>query len=188
MLPPVGRRRNLAIYFFRLVFVYVFMWLPAVVISFIWGTYSYSDGSERNTWIYAAGATWSHLQGLVSVIVSLTKPDIKKAFLGTITCGWWDKKLAKEKEESQIRSSTGITLSGNNDDDERRDSAGGPSKRFSIMSSIVRINRHISQTNWETESVGGEEQDGDNQADRSEGFALEEDEEKVELEAQTEID
>lgn len=102
MLPPVGRRRNLAIYFFRLVFVYVFMWLPAVVISFIWGTYSYSDGSERNTWIYAAGATWSHLQGLVSVIVSLTKPDIKKAFLGTITCGWWDKKLAKEKEESQM--------------------------------------------------------------------------------------
>ena len=56
------------------------------------------------------------------------------------------------------------------------------------MSSIVRINRHISQTNWETESVGGEEQDGDNQADRSEGFALEEDEEKVEHEAQTEID
>jgi len=106
-----------------------------------------------------------------------------RAFLGTITCGWWDKKLEKEKEESQRRSSTGITY-----DDERRDSAGGPSKRFSIMSSIVRMNRHISQTNWETESVGDEEQDGNNQADQQEGFALDEDEEKVEHEAQTEID
>lgn len=53
------------------------------------------------------------------------------------------------------------------------------------MSSIVRMNRHISQTNWETESVGDEEQEGNNQ---QEGFALEEDKEKVEHEAQTEID
>ena len=35
MVPPVGRRRNLALYFFRLIFVFVFMWLPFIVITFV---------------------------------------------------------------------------------------------------------------------------------------------------------
>ena len=37
--------------------------------------------------VFWIGATWSHLQGLVSVWAIALKPDIRIAFIGTVTCG-----------------------------------------------------------------------------------------------------
>lgn len=84
MLPPAGRRRNLAVYFFRLVFASVFMWLSFIIVAFVWGALASDDGGEVNSWIFWAGASWSHLQGLISVLISLTKPRYERFVLGYI--------------------------------------------------------------------------------------------------------
>ena len=85
----VGRRRNLALYFFRLIFVFVFMWLPFIVITFVVNP---AIPGPQNPWLLWTGAAWSHLQGLVSVLVSCTKEDIEDCLVGTIM---WS--LLKEK-------------------------------------------------------------------------------------------
>ena len=73
LLPKQGRRRNLSIYFFRLIFVYFFMWTPSLVICLV------GNFVKISPWVYWAGAAWSHLQGLASSLATLTKPDIKEA-------------------------------------------------------------------------------------------------------------
>lgn len=77
MLPPVGLRRDLALYFFRLFLVFFFMWLPFIIFAFV--------TRNENSWVGWFGAAWSHLQGLVSVLFGLTKADIKEGFLETYT-------------------------------------------------------------------------------------------------------
>lgn len=72
MLPPSGRRRILAVYFFRLAAVLLLMWLPGLLLFFV-------NFAFVNPWVQWAGAAWSHLQALVSALVSLLKPDIWKA-------------------------------------------------------------------------------------------------------------
>jgi hypothetical protein len=80
LLPPMGRRRNLSLYFFRLVFVYFFMWFPFALICTV------GNFVNISSWIFWAGAAWSHLQGLASALVSLTKPDIKEAVVSFLCC------------------------------------------------------------------------------------------------------
>jgi hypothetical protein len=80
LLPPMGRRRNLSLYFFRLVFVYFGMWFPFVAIC-VGGNFV-----EISSWYFWAGAAWSHLQGLLSSLMSLTKPDIKEAVVSFLCC------------------------------------------------------------------------------------------------------
>jgi hypothetical protein len=55
LLPPTGKRRLLAIYFFRLVVAFVLMWIPALVLIFI-------VGSWISPWATWTGGSWSHLQ------------------------------------------------------------------------------------------------------------------------------
>ena len=80
LLPKQGRRRNLSIYFFRLIFVYFFMWTPSLFFSLL------GNFVKLSPWVYWIGATWSHLQGLASSIATLTKPDIKDAVLSFLAC------------------------------------------------------------------------------------------------------
>ena len=72
LMPTVGKRRILTVYFLRLAIVFVVMWLPALLFLFILGAWI-------PHWLVWAGGAWSHLQGLVSSILSLGKPDIKSA-------------------------------------------------------------------------------------------------------------
>ena len=80
LLPITGRTRMIFFYFLRLVVVYLVMWLPTAVMLFV----VVKDGYWTS---WSAGA-WSHLQGLVSVTVSLHKPDIRQAFFDFLCCRW----------------------------------------------------------------------------------------------------
>ena len=72
LLPPSGRRRILAVFFFRLAAVFLVMWLPGLFLLFV-------NLSSGTPWVQWAGGAWTHLQALVSALVSLLKPDIWKA-------------------------------------------------------------------------------------------------------------
>jgi len=78
LLPLSGRVRFLALYFLRIVIVFVGMWLPSII--FIFGV------SMRNYHLSVWGGTWSHMQGLVSAAVCMSKPDVKEAVLNFIRC------------------------------------------------------------------------------------------------------
>jgi hypothetical protein len=79
LLPPSGKRRLLAIYFFRLISAFWIMWIPTLVILFVVTT-------GVPTSVLFAGGTWSHLQGAVSAGLSLMKPDIKDAVKNFVLC------------------------------------------------------------------------------------------------------
>lgn len=78
MLPVNGDTRVLYIFFMRLAAVFVLMWLPSIVIIFAMGL--------PHFWLVWFGGTWSHLQGFVSTVFILSKPDIRKATMNLITC------------------------------------------------------------------------------------------------------
>lgn len=79
LLPPTGKRRLLTVYFGRLILVFYVMWLPTLLILF-------ALASFVPPWVQFVGGLWSHLQGLVSAVVSLMKPDIYKAIMNFLTC------------------------------------------------------------------------------------------------------
>lgn len=81
-LPPKGKRRQLVIYFFRLVLVFVIMWVPALVFLFI-------TGQWLNPWVKWVGGTWCHIQGAASAIACLWKPDVSRAVLELLQCRVW---------------------------------------------------------------------------------------------------
>jgi len=83
MLPPPGQRATLYMYF-SLIFVFVFMWLPFILITFVWGP---ASPGVDSTWVLWIGAQFSHLQGLATVWTILFKMDIRSAFVGTLSCG-----------------------------------------------------------------------------------------------------
>ena len=87
LLPPVGQRRSLVIYFARLIFVFAVMWTPALIIRFI---------PAIPPWVNWVGGTWGHLQGAVSAAVSLMKDDIFDAVRAFVTC-------SKEKTDEELR-------------------------------------------------------------------------------------
>jgi len=89
LLPPTGRRRILAIYFFRLSVVFVVMWLPGLLFLFV-------AGAWLDPWVAWAGGSWSHLQGAVSALVSLLKPDIWETVLDFWTCNHFQKNRTKD--------------------------------------------------------------------------------------------
>jgi len=119
MVPPVGRRRNLALYFFRLIFVFVFMWLPFIVITFVVNP---ALPGPQNPWLLWTGAAWSHLQGLVSVIVSCTKEDIKDCLVGTLTCDHCLKRRRREDNNRRQRNTTITHMTHSNATDDHENS------------------------------------------------------------------
>ena len=81
LMPPPGKRRRLVWYFARLIAVYFGMWFPMMVVCSIGSNTNLSD------WIYWSGAAWSHLQGLVSAVLSATyKEDIWEACCALLCC------------------------------------------------------------------------------------------------------
>lgn len=80
LFPPPGQRRLFTIYFGRLIIVFLVMWIPTLVLMFLFSPF-------MPQWVDFLGGSWSHLQGGISAILALLKPDIKDAFLKFLTCG-----------------------------------------------------------------------------------------------------
>jgi len=78
LLPSHGNGRYLAVFFTRLLVVFVVMWLPSFVMIYVI--------SAKSFWGAMIGGAWSHLQGLVSAILCLRKPDIGESFWHLLTC------------------------------------------------------------------------------------------------------
>jgi len=76
MLSPKGRTRGVFLFFMRLTIVFVVMWLPALILIF----------ASPNVILLSIGVILSHLQGMVSVLLCLTKLDIRISVINLITC------------------------------------------------------------------------------------------------------
>lgn len=80
LLPQSGHTRVLSVYFLRVVIVFSVTWVPYYVIyEYAW---RYTEPSPLIQISYYIGS----LQGLVSVSVAMTKPDIKRAVLNFVRC------------------------------------------------------------------------------------------------------
>mmetsp|Transcript_18534 Transcript_18534/g.45922 ORF Transcript_18534/g.45922 Transcript_18534/m.45922 type:complete len:451 (-) Transcript_18534:524-1876(-) len=79
LMPPRGQRRLFTIYFGRLIAVFMIMWIPTILLMFIFSPW-------LPQWVDFVGGSWSHLQGGVSAFLILLKPDIQDAFLNFVTC------------------------------------------------------------------------------------------------------
>jgi len=127
MLPPSGRRRILAIYFFRLAAVFLIMWLPGLLLLFVIGAW-------MDPWVEWAGGSWSHLQGAVSALVSLMKPDIWKA----VSDFWFCRSDKGNIQTDESRSSQFMTTL---------------SARGSILVNNFKSRRSLSTSKFGTSSV-----------------------------------
>jgi hypothetical protein len=78
LLPPQGKRRVLTIYFFRMAFVFLFMWIPNAFVN-----YFFPRTPALLKWIIIG---WSHLHGFVAAATSLLKPDIWQAVRDFLCC------------------------------------------------------------------------------------------------------
>lgn len=79
LMPPQGRSRILSMFFFRIIFVYLVMWAPFVVLI------NLVNYVHISSWLNWTGSAWSHLQGAVSVGIAMTKPDIREALVHFVT-------------------------------------------------------------------------------------------------------
>ena len=79
LLPPAGKRRLLALYFGRIVVVFLVMWGPFFLLNFVFALW-------MPTWVMFFGGIFSHLQGPASAGVSLLKPDIYVAVQDLLHC------------------------------------------------------------------------------------------------------
>ncbi|CAJ1937600.1 unnamed protein product [Cylindrotheca closterium] len=96
LLPPMGKRRLLSVYFGRLLLVYCVMWIPAILFIFI------IPGSLKvPAWTAFAGGTWSHLQTFVSCCAIVMKPDINEAYKDFMLCRIGRKKREEEEEQKK---------------------------------------------------------------------------------------
>jgi hypothetical protein len=89
------RARQLSIYFGRIFLCVLVMWTPSLFFAMLF--------PMRSSWGLWAGGVWGHLQAVMSAVMCLTKPDIRKAVLGLFWCACcrgeeekiWPAKLSK---------------------------------------------------------------------------------------------
>uniref|UniRef100_A0A7S4B9V0 G-protein coupled receptors family 1 profile domain-containing protein n=1 Tax=Chrysotila carterae TaxID=13221 RepID=A0A7S4B9V0_CHRCT len=62
--------RSLAVFYLRILLIYLLFWGPTIVMVYMVPLY---------VWVGWAGGTWSHLQGLFSALLCLTKKDVQEA-------------------------------------------------------------------------------------------------------------
>lgn len=80
LLPSKGRTRVLSLYFLRVVLVFLLTWVPFLILVDV--TY-YKTAS---LWMLGLAYYFASLQGLLSVIVALGKPDINRAVVNLLLC------------------------------------------------------------------------------------------------------
>mmetsp|Transcript_22181 Transcript_22181/g.48365 ORF Transcript_22181/g.48365 Transcript_22181/m.48365 type:complete len:403 (-) Transcript_22181:424-1632(-) len=68
-----SRARSLAFFYMRILMVFLLFWAPTVLFVYV---------APLNTvWLAWAGGSWSHLQGLASALLCLTKRDVYNAVI-----------------------------------------------------------------------------------------------------------
>jgi hypothetical protein len=80
LLPPTGKRRELTIYFFRITFIFIFFWIPMLLVYFIF--------RGLPPWAMFGFAVFTHSAGGVSAVYSTYKPDIGRATRNFLRCKW----------------------------------------------------------------------------------------------------
>lgn len=76
-----SRTRTLALFFARIVICFVVFWVPAVLLFSLEKHSTSSNGS-----MHYAGWYLQSVQGIVSTIICLLKPDVKSAVVSFVTC------------------------------------------------------------------------------------------------------
>jgi hypothetical protein len=80
LLPRQGRTRILSLYFLRVVLVFLLTWVPFLILVDV--TY-YKTAS---LWMLGLAYFFASFQGLLSVVVAMGKPDVKRAVLNLLCC------------------------------------------------------------------------------------------------------
>jgi hypothetical protein len=78
LMPPTGKRRLLTMYYMRVMAAFVVMWVPFVITVFF--------VAGGRPWLSWFGGAWAHLQGPVSGVFVLMKPDITQAYKQLMCC------------------------------------------------------------------------------------------------------
>ena len=124
LLPPTGKRRELSIYFFRIVVVFLTMWIPSIFLLFVAGGWFPVSS-------VVVGGSWSHLQGAVSATASVMKRDIREAVWEFLTCR--SPSFDRERRRTPSQSNT------NNFAQRSRTRGGGPMIRSSSSGFLSEI-------------------------------------------------
>eukprot|EP00797_Seminavis_robusta_P021717 Sro33_g021750.1 n/a (374) ;mRNA; r:157288-158409 len=80
LLPASGRTRVLSLYFLRVIIVFMLTWIPYFII------YEIAWNVTHSRWMVHCSYYLGSLQGLVSVAVAMSKPDVKRAVLRFLNC------------------------------------------------------------------------------------------------------
>ena len=165
LLPPRGRRRELAVYFFRIFICFALFWMPALVTMRVFSGVS-------SPWVVWSFGLIAHAQGLASNLLTLLKRDIRLAVQDFVSCYWGGRNnsnYSRRRREKRRRSSH-IAISGefNTNDDAHgggRSSfflGGGSGDRSSNFFGGGRSSNFLSTSGFSQyfRAVNGRKQDG----------------------------
>lgn len=102
LLPRSGRTRVLSLYFLRVVIVFLVTWVPYFII------YEIAWNVTHSRWMVHISYYLGSVQGLMSVVVALSKPDIKRAVFQFVSCGQKKKKLNRSRPRRVLGTSLDV--------------------------------------------------------------------------------
>merc|ERR1712238_222663 len=81
LIPSItGRVKYIALYYLRIILVFVFLWLPAtLLLAFSRKRYSELINIEYNPKLFSIALIFCSLQPIFSTCMAMTKPDVRKA-------------------------------------------------------------------------------------------------------------
>jgi hypothetical protein len=104
-----GRLREISLYFFRIIVVYLVVWLPSIALMLTTGPVRSRDFiklteesstenlyEERNVFLYPAGLLLCAIQAIVSTGMALSKTDVRKYVIDLLTLSY-----CRHREEDQ---------------------------------------------------------------------------------------
>ena len=94
LLPPRGYRRELAIYYFKIIFVVFFVWMPYLVV-FV------ALRGRVHPWVVWTMGAVAHSQTMISAVLACQKSDIREAVAEFWCRGCCNKKSTAESEHQQ---------------------------------------------------------------------------------------
>ena len=99
LLPSMkGPLRVLALYFFRIIVVFLLLWLPGVLLlSFACNWKWDNSGDDYNDILYPVGLTFCSIQPICSTGMALTKPDVRVAILRFVRFSYCRKEEIQEE-------------------------------------------------------------------------------------------
>ena len=85
-----GRMRELAFFFARIVLVFIFIWIPAIILITIGGDNSnmYDEKSDNSKQL-CIGLLLCAIQPIASMCIAMTKSDVKRSVIDVITLSYF---------------------------------------------------------------------------------------------------